>query len=98
METNSKLKVLDPTVEPIPAHAVIAPRPETLDGTVVGLLSNGKPHAAGFLGEVQAILADRFEFKGVVKRNKGDLSRPCPKAILEDLAEQCDLVITAIGD
>ena len=98
MTTNGTITVLDPTVEPIPAHAVVAPRPTTLDGAVVGLLSNGKPYAAGLLRDVHAILADRFQFKAMVERNKGDSSRPSPRSILEDLARECDVVVTAIGD
>ncbi len=98
MATATRLQVLDPTVEPIPVNAVIAPRPETLDGTVVGLLANGKHNSPEILEMVQEILADRFEFKGVVFRNKGNASRPCPKDILGEMVEQCDVVITASGD
>ena len=98
MATATRLQVLDPTVEPIPVNAVVAPRPETLDGTVVGLLANGKHNSPEILEMVQEILADRFEFKGVVFRNKGNASRPCPKDILGEMVEQCDVVITASGD
>ena len=92
------LEVFDPTVEPIPAHGVIAKRPDTLDGTVVGLLANGKRNADLLLEMVHDVLADQFEFKTVVTRNKGNASRPCPIDIIEDLANQCDVVITGNGD
>ena len=95
--TATKLQVLDPTVDPIPADAVVAPRPETLNGTVVGLLSNNKLNADELLVMVQDVLADRYEFKGVVRRNKGNASRPCPADILDEMAEQCDVVICALG-
>lgn len=98
MTTATRLEVLDPTVEPIPAHAVIAPRPETLNGTVIGLLANGKHNSDVILEMIQEILADRFEFKAVVVRNKGNASRPCPKDMMKELIEQCDVVITASGD
>ena len=98
MTTATKLQVLDPTVDPIPADAVVAPRPETLNGAVVGLLSNSKLNADELLVMVQDVLADRYEFKGVVSRNKGNASRPCPEEILNELSEQCDVVITASGD
>ena len=98
MTTATRLEVLDPTSDHVPAGAVIAPRPSTLDGTTIGLLSNGKPYAAGFLEMVQEVLADRYQFHSVVARNKGNASRPCPRDILEDLAERCDTVITASGD
>ena len=98
MTTATKLQVLDPTVEPILADAVIAPRPETLDGKVVGLLANGKRNAPELLDLIHEVLADRFEFRGVVSRNKGNASLPCPADILDELAELCDVVITASGD
>ena len=45
MTTMTGLEVLDPTQEAIPQHAVLAPRPDTLDGKVLGLLSNSKRNA-----------------------------------------------------
>jgi hypothetical protein len=98
MTTTTRLEVLDPTVEPVPAHAVIAPRPRTLDGATIGLLSNSKRNAAELLEMVHEVLADRYEFRGVVSRAKGNASRPCPDEIKEELAQLCDVVITASGD
>ena len=94
----TRLEVLDPTVEPVPQHAVVAPRPLTLDGSVLGLLANGKRNADSLLELVHEVLADRYEFSEVVARNKGNASRPCPKDIMDEMAERCDLVITASGD
>ena len=96
--TTTRLEVLDPTAETIPAGAVVAPRPATLDDTVLGLLANGKPNSDALLDMVHEVLADRYEFKEVVARNKGNASRPCDKGIIEELAERCDVVITASGD
>ena len=98
MATNNWFEVLDPTVEAIPAQAVIAPRPETLNDTVLGLLANGKPNSDELLKQVHEILADRYEFRDVVSRNKGDSSRPCSTDIIEELVKACDVVITASGD
>ena len=98
MATADAIQVLDPTVDPVPADAVVAPRPGTLDGSVLGLLSNNKVNADELLVMVHDVLADRYEFSGVVSRNKGNASRPCPDEIIEELSEQCDVVITASGD
>lgn len=98
MTTATRLAVLDPTVEPIPAHAVVAQRPDTLDGKVIGLLANGKRNSVELLEAVSEVLADRYEFKAVITRNKGNASRPCPTPLLEEMAEQCDIIITASGD
>ena len=98
MVTAERLRVLDPTVQPIPAAGVVADRPETLDGKVIGLLANGKLNSEEILALTQEVLADRYDFKGVVARNKRNASRPCPEEIIDELVEQCDVVITSSGD
>lgn len=98
MVTAERLRVLDPTVQPIPADGVVADRPETLDGKVIGLLANGKLNSEEILTLTQEVLADRYDFKGVVARNKRNASRPCPEEIIDELVEQCDVVITSSGD
>ena len=98
MTTATRLTVLDPTVEPIPVHAIVAQRPTTLNGKTVGLLANGKRNAHELLEAVYEVLSDSYELAGAVVRNKGDASRPCPASIIEEMADQCDVVITASGD
>ena len=96
--TATRLQVLDPTVSPLPAKAVVAMRPPSLDGVTIGLLANGKRNADELLSLVQEVLAGRYEFRGVVARNKGDSSRPCRKDLLAEMADLCDVVVTASGD
>ena len=98
MVVAERLQVLDPTVQAIPEDAVVAERPDTLDGKVVGLLANGKINSEEILALTQEVLADRYEFRGVVARNKRNASRPCPEHIIDELVEQCDVVITSSGD
>ena len=87
----TRFKLLDPTVEAIPDHTILAPRPEDLNGKVVGLLSNSKRNA-------DKLLHDTYEFKDMVFLDKGDASRLAPKEIMDELLEKCDVVITATGD
>ena len=94
----TKLKILDPTVEPLPDSTILAPRPEDLNGKVVGLLSNSKRNADKLLEAVYSLLQDTYDFKDMVYLDKGDSSRPAPKHIMDDLLAKCDLVITATGD
>ena len=94
----TNFKLLDPTVEALPDSTLLAPRPEDLNGKVIGLLSNSKRNADKLLDGVYALLQDTYEFKGVVRLDKGDASRPAPKHIMDELLEKCDLVITATGD
>ena len=58
---------------------MISPRPDTLDGAVVGLLSNGKRNADALLEMVHEVLADRFEFGEVLERDKGTLPAPAQR-------------------
>ncbi len=96
--TKPVLTVLDPTAPPLPIDARMAGRPESLNGKVLGLLDNHKRNASDLLDKVQDLLSERYEFAKVVRRSKMDVSRPCPEEIVDDLAAQCDVVITAIGD
>ena len=93
-----KLTVLNPTVPPMPAHAHMAPRPGSLEGKTVGLLSNGKRNADKLLDYISELIAEHYQLRGVVARNKGNASRNCPDELLEDLLAQCDMVVTATGD
>jgi hypothetical protein len=47
---------------------------------------------------VGEVLADRYDFKAVIARNKLNASRPCPEDIMKELVDQCDVVITSSGD
>lgn len=96
--TKPGLMVLDPTAPPMPVDAKKAKRPDTLNGKVIGLLDNHKRNATPLLEELEKLLSERYEFARVVRASKNDVSRPCPEGTVEQLASQCDLVITAIGD
>ncbi len=94
----ARLTVLDPTVAPMPAHVSMAPRPESLNGKTVGLLANGKRNADHLLDHVAALMAEHFQLKEIVARDKRNASRPCPDDLLQELLSQCDVVVTATGD
>ena len=92
------LVVLDPTVLPLPVHASMARRQHTLDGMTIGLLANGKRNADKLLDKVGALLAEHYQIKGFVVRNKGSANRPCPPNLLQELLAQCDALLTGVGD
>ena len=98
MASSNGLVVLDPTVAPLPAEGVVADRPNTLDGLTIGLLANGKLNSEEMLTAIHDVLADRFEFGAVVERNKLNASRPCPEHIIDELVDECDVVVTSSGD
>ena len=94
----TKYVLLDPTVDALPDSTILAPRPSDLNGKVVGLLANGKRNSDRLLDALYGLLQDTYEFKDVVRVNKGDSSRPAPQKIVDELVEKCDVVITATGD
>ena len=92
---------LDETSEGTP----LAPRPDTLDGRVVGLLPNWRPSAAKLLQAVGQLLSERYRLRAVVLEQP---ARELPQrsgglidalgGTLDDLAKRVDVVITATGD
>ena len=98
MNGSTGIAVLDPTVAPLPTDGVVADRPKTLDGARIGLLANGKMNSVEMLIALHDVLADRYEFGGVIERNKMNASRPCPEDIIDELVDKCDVVITSSGD
>jgi hypothetical protein len=98
MATDLKLRVLDPTGQPTIVQQGMARRPDTLDGAVVGLLANHKLNSEPLLEAIYDVLSERFELGGRVAVNKGDASRPAPPEVLDNIAKEVDVVLTANGD
>jgi len=92
------LLILDPTTEPEPVEFSMAPRPDTLDGKVLGLMDNGKANAGKILDLFAEELTKRCKLAGVVRKRKSDPSKPAPQAMLDELAEKCQIVVAGIGD
>jgi len=92
------MTVLDPTAAGAESYsAELADRPASLAGVRFGVLDNGKPNSDRFL----ALLADRFAAHGAVlvrTRRKPSIGRLAPAGMLQELAENCDLVVTGVGD
>jgi hypothetical protein len=87
------------------AGTPLAPRPETLDGRVVGLLPNWRPSAVKLLGSVGQLLAEKYRLQALILEQP---ARELPQrtgglidalgGTLDDLARRVDVVITATGD
>jgi hypothetical protein len=92
-------RILDPTVHVAVADAEPrAPRPPSLNGLTVGLLSNGKTHGMALLDRIAENLMARHQIAGVVRVTKRNASAPVEPDDAERLAKQCAVVVTAIGD
>lgn len=90
--------ILDPTGKVSSKQAVMAPRPADLRGATVGLLATPKQNADLFLDEVGQLLVDREGAVGVVPRTKMSVAMPASADLVDDLAGQCDVIVTGVGD
>ena len=87
------------------AGTPLAPRPDTLDGRIVGLLPNWRPSAVHLLRAVGRLLSERYHLQAVVMEQP---VRELPQrtgglidalgGTLDDVATRVDVVVTATGD
>ena len=92
------IKILDPTIAPDHTESSLAKRVPGLDGKVLGLLSNSKVNGDHLLDLMRERLAARYQITRVVTMTKSSASRVADEAMLDALAQECDVVVTAIGD
>lgn len=71
---------------------------ETLQGSVVGFIDNAKPNFEHLVDDLAELLVGKYGVSKVIKRRKRAASVPAPEAMVKELAESCDLVITGAGD
>ncbi len=90
------VRVYDPTVDEGANQERLAPRLETLDGKIVGLLDNTKDLVDTLLDEVKAQLKQDFPTVQFRYFRKDSVSG-APPGLLEQIA-QCNAVVTAVGD
>ena len=83
----------------------LAPRTDSLDGKVVGLLPNWRPSAVEILGAVGVLLQERYTLNEIIQEQP---IREVPSrssglidalgGMLDELAGRVDVVVTATGD
>ncbi|HYZ02635.1 MAG TPA: hypothetical protein VFA92_14160 [Candidatus Binatia bacterium] len=91
--------LFDPVGSTSTAQQTLAPRRvKELQGRTVGLLLNGKDNADHLLDGIGDLLRERYQIGEVVRERKPSASRPVPDDQAKQMAERCDVVVTAIGD
>lgn len=91
--------LLDPTgTDERSSDATLAPRPLTLQGLTVGLLDNTKVNASALLSAIGAELSGRYGVAETRLYAKDYFGTPVKPDLLEQLAAECDVVVTAVGD
>ncbi len=76
----------------------LAASPEVLSGRRLAVLDNGKPGAALLLTRVAERLAQRAAIEFVGVHRKQTAATPCEEALLREIADGADLVLTGTAD
>lgn len=92
------MQLIDPTVTSPTQDNTRAPNLVTIEGRKIGLLSNGKVNADVLLRETAEIFSSKHNCQVMELRRKTNASAPAPAKIIEQLAQECDFLITANGD
>ena len=90
--------VFDPRGAVTAARVRLAPRPATLRGVRLGMLDNSKWNASRLLKRTADALAGDGGPAAVRRYVKDSFSREATDALLDRIAAENDVVVTAIGD
>jgi hypothetical protein len=88
---------IDPTAGSGRKRIPLAPRPADLAGKVVGLLDNTKEQGSLILETLGNALREQYGVARVVVRHKEHYSRPATDALIDDMAQEVDVAIAALG-
>ena len=83
-----------------PAHGEVRQSRQALEGLagkVVGFIDNAKPNFNYLADDLAELLLGKYGVAGIVRhRKRGQV--PAGDAVIRELAEKCDAVITGSGD
>jgi len=97
MATHERL--LDPTGTHDGAQdSTLSPRPVSLRGLTIGLLDNTKPNATMLLEEIASQLQQHHGAGESRMYTKDYFGTPVSDSLLDQITQDCDVVITAVGD
>lgn len=65
---------------------------------VIGLLDNHKHNSDTVLDRLQQRLAEKLPGASFVRMKKPEAGKGAPRAMLDDLVAQCQVVVNGIGD
>jgi hypothetical protein len=90
------MKVWTPLAARATEMRPLARRPRSVRGLRVGVLDNSKPNADVLLHRVAALLAEQHGAASIRSWQKPGSSRPA--LMIEEIAEQVDVVLTGSAD
>ena len=89
-------ELLDPTSERESSTRPLSPRPDSLEGKIVGLLDISKPRGDVFLNRIEEAL--RAKGLAVERFKKPTFTKPAPDDLRREIEEKCDVVVEALAD
>ena len=92
------MKILSPEGNVGVRGVVLAEAPMVLAGRRVAVLDNGKPGAAMVLSRIAERLVERAGVDFVGVHRKRTAATPCEDALIDEIAEGADLVLTGTAD
>jgi hypothetical protein len=91
------IRVFDPTNEMTVAGIQPAPRPASLAGKTVGLISNGKEGTKAYFAHLDRMLREELGVANVIWRTKSNYSAPADQHIVDEI-KNWHAVVTGVGD
>ena len=92
-----KSEISDPTAGGGKGNVVLAPRPMDLAGKVVGLLDNTKEQGALILETLGHALCEQHGAARVIMLSKEHYSKPADPMIIDQIAQEAQVAIAAVG-
>ena len=92
------MQVYDPTAPNAAPAQNLRQSVGDLAGKVIGFIDNTKPNFNLLAQDLGELLRTRYGAKLVIQKRKGSVATSAPRDMLDDLARECDLVITGSGD
>ena len=76
-----------------------SPQPlASLAGKVIGFIDNSKPNFNHLVADISRVLIEKHGVKSVIQHRKRSASQGAPEAVMKELVEQADAIITGSGD
>ena len=91
------VRLLDPTYDEPAPKGELAPRPTSLEGATVGVISNGKAGTKPFFDELERLLRERWDVAEVVRVTKSNYSAPADADLLAQSAGWA-VMFAGVGD
>lgn len=91
------IRIIDPSASGSGLRLPLAPRPMDLRGKTVGIVDNTKEQGDVIAEAIGDGLREKYGVAKVIIRRKPYYSRPAPAELIDELAKEADIAITAVG-